>query len=121
MNPASPIEGGLAANSCVDLSVPRIGDGIYAFTVNIVDLEIELTSSCGLQCERTTNTPTPVEPPGGGGGAGGVLIPVTGADFVVDTSLLQVTFQNLGFGVLSIGLMLHGISLRMEDDEEEAE
>lgn len=118
MDPASPIQG-LAANSCVDLSVPRRGDGQYAFEANIVELQIVLTANCGLQCNRPDNTPTPVDPPGGGGGEGGVLIPVTGFDFLGDGGvLLQRTFQNLGFGLLSLGLVLHGFSLRMKDEEE---
>ncbi len=108
--------------ACVDLSVSRQGDGQYSFRV-VIDLEPEiiiLTSSCAIVCNpRRTNTPTDVPPPPAGGGEGGVLIPVTGFGNLDDGGvLMQRTFQSLGFSFLSLGLVLHGFSLRMKDDEE---
>jgi hypothetical protein len=118
MNPASPIQG-LAANTCVDLTVPRVGDCIYAFEVYIVELGITLTADCRLSCTSTNNTATPVEPPEGSGGEGGVLIPVTGFDSMYSGGvLMQRNFQNLGFGFLSLGLVLHGFALRFKDEDE---
>ncbi|MEJ2759424.1 MAG: hypothetical protein P8046_13165, partial [Anaerolineales bacterium] len=101
------------ADSCVTLSAPRSGDGLYSITVNFVDEGRTLETSCGpLVCQQNPQaTPTPgspsVNPPTG---RSNVFIPVTGID-LGHGSMIQM-FQNLGFAFLAIGLVMHGFYLK---------
>ncbi|MCB2180251.1 hypothetical protein KQH54_03930 [bacterium] len=112
---------GIAAGTCVQLSAPRSGEGLYSITVNLVDEERTLNTSCGpLVCTEPTPkvTPTPttvpaVNPPTGTNTD--VFIPVTGVE-LGSNSLIQ-KLQNLGFAFFSIGLVLHGFSLQEKKDE----
>ncbi len=99
---------GLQANSCVEVSAPRQGNGTYSITATLVDEgNLLLQASCGeLVCEDPVDPPETVDPPTG---TPTVFIPVTGFDFSLGSLIPMI--QNLGFALISVGLVLHGLSL----------
>jgi hypothetical protein len=99
----------IPADSCVEVSSPRQGNGLYSISVTFVDEEGRtVETSCGpISC--TVVTPTPIPPVTPPGGTSTVFIPVTGFDFSLGGMISMI--QNLGFALISIGLVLHGFSL----------
>jgi hypothetical protein len=67
---------------------------------------------------ETPSPPPPTLPPPAPSNPPQVLIPVTGADLSVPSPLnnLQSTFGNLGMALLGFGLVLQGVSRKLEDE-----
>ena len=106
---------GVPAGECVALAAPQSGDGLYSIVATLEDEGGEtITTSCGpLSCqeeEPPSNPPSqpPVAPPTGN--PSGVFIPVTGFD--LSSNSFSSMLQNLGFALLSFGLVMHGFSIQ---------
>lgn len=103
---------GVPAGECINLSVGQGGDGLYSVVATLSDEDNRtITTECGpLVCEEPPSGPPPGgPPPQNPPTTPPVFIPVTGADFG-STSLVRM-LQNLGFALLSLGLVIHGFSL----------
>ncbi|MBN2045955.1 MAG: hypothetical protein JW757_13115 [Anaerolineales bacterium] len=113
---------GVPAGECVALTAPRSGDGLYSIVAVMVDEDNrELVTSCGpLSCTvdpRPTPTPIPpVNPPSGT--PTGVFIPVTGMDLSGNSLIAKL--QNFGFALISLGLVLHGFTVKENKQKKSA-
>jgi len=107
---------GIPADSCVEVSVPTQGNGLYSIVATLVDEGGEtVETSCGpLSCQAPV-TPTPIPPVVPPTGTG-PLIPVTGFDFSAGGMISML--QNFGFALIAFGLVLHGFSLNGKTKEE---
>jgi len=107
----------IPADSCVEVSVPRQGNGLYSIVATLVDEDGRtVETSCGpLSCQAPV-TPTPIPPVGPPTGTPTVFIPVTGFDFSPGGMISMI--QNLGFALIAFGLVMHGFSLNGKNKKE---
>ncbi len=119
---------GLAVGGSFDIVFATQGNGAYTIRVWLDDDEqAAIVEQCTLSCTEETETPTPTTPPKTttpgppeSTPPSEVFIPVTGFSVVEGGQSSQAYLQDAGFGLLGLGLLLHGLSLRVGKKEEEA-
>ena len=116
---------GLSTNGSFDIVFNADGEGSYTVTVWLDEDEANaITERCNLACTDETDTPTPpseTETPSAPQSTpeAGVFIPVTGVSVIEGGQSATSYLQNAGFGLLGLGLVLQGISLRVDRKEED--
>ncbi len=107
----------IPADSCVEVSLPTQGNGLYSIVATLVDENgTTVETSCGpLSCQAPV-TPTPIPPVTPPTGSTPVFIPVTGFDFSPGAMISMI--QNFGFALIALGLVMHGFSLNGKNKKE---
>jgi hypothetical protein len=116
-------ESGLAVNASFEIKWDAQGDGGYEIRVWLDgDTANRVVERCNLSC--TDETPTPpseTETPSAPQSTpeAGVFIPVTGVSDIDGGQSATSYLQSAGFGLLGLGLVLQGISLRADRKKED--